>query len=231
VSTLDVSRRPAALPTVTIRRAGEHDRPALAQMFARCTPQTRYRRFHGHVNVLPARYLTEALSGSPDHLALVAVVAAGPRESSTEGFMVGFTEGSIAALASCRTDARGVGDLGVLVEDGWQRLGIGAALLREIAGYATSAGIGVFTAQVLAEQSWILRMLTAFGSCESLTTRGVLEVTVTASGRTRRQGPGQSLLARDAPEEVLPATPEALRDLAGRLRQDGGGQVKQQRAV
>jgi GNAT superfamily N-acetyltransferase len=177
VSTLDVSRRPAALPTVTIRRASERDRSALAEMFGRCTTQTRYRRFHGQVNVLPARYLTEALSGRPDHLALVAVVAAGRRESSTEG--------SVVALASCRTDARGVGDLGVLVEDGWQRLGIGAALLREIAGYATSTGIGVFTAQVLAEQSWILRMLTAYGSCESVIRRGVLDVTVTASGRRR----------------------------------------------
>lgn len=181
MSTLDTARRPAALPKMTIRQAGERDRAALAEMFARCTTQTRYRRFHGHVNVLPARYLTEALSGRPDHLALVAVVAAGPREGSTEGL----TEGSIVALASCRTDARGVGDLGVLVEDGWQRLGIGAALLREIAGYATSTGIGVFTAQVLAEQSWILRLLTAYGSCASVTRRGVLDVTVTASGRTR----------------------------------------------
>ena len=174
MSSLDVARRPAARSAVTIRRAGERDRAALAEMFARCTTQTRYRRFHGHVNALPARYLTEALSGSPDHLALVAVVASGPRES--------FTEGAIVALASCRTVATGLGDLGVLVEDGWQRVGIGAALLREIAGYATRAGIGVFTAQVLAEQSWILRLLTAYGSCESVTKSGVLEVTVTASG-------------------------------------------------
>jgi GNAT superfamily N-acetyltransferase len=176
VSTLEA--QPAAtLPTITIRRAGERDRTALAEMFARCTTQTRYRRFHGHVNVLPARYLTEALSGSPDHLALVAVVASGPRESCPEG--------SIVALASCRTEADGVGDLGVLVEDGWQRLGIGAALLREIAEYATTAGIGVLTAQVLAEQSWIPRLLSALGRCESVTARGVLDVTVTASGRTR----------------------------------------------
>lgn len=177
MSTLTVTLPTPALPNITIRRAGERDRTALAEMFARCTPQTRYRRFHGHVNVLPARYLNEALSQSPDHLALVAVVAAGPRES--------FTEGSIVALASCRTDASGAGDLGVLVEDGCQRLGIGAALLREIAGYAASTGIDVFTAQVLAEQSWILRLLTAYGRCESVTSRGVLDVTVTASGTTR----------------------------------------------
>jgi GNAT superfamily N-acetyltransferase len=172
----------AALPKITIRRARERDRAALAEMFARCTAQTRYRRFHGHVNVLPARYLTEALSGRPDHLALVAVAGAGPRASCTEGYIV--------ALASCRTGAGGAGDLGVLVEDDWQRLGIGAALLRAIAEHAAATGIGVFTAQILAEQSWILRLLAAFGRCESVTTRGVLEVRVTVSGSVEHRGPG-----------------------------------------
>jgi GNAT superfamily N-acetyltransferase len=166
VSTLDLARPPAAMPAVTIRRASECDREALAEMFKRCTAQTRYRRFHGHVNVLPARYLAEALSRNPAHLALVAVISAGPKE------------GPVVALASCRTIALGVGDLGVLVEDEWQRLGIGTALLREIAGYASSAGIGALSAQVLAEQSWIVRLLASFGSCESVTKRGVLEVTV-----------------------------------------------------
>jgi GNAT superfamily N-acetyltransferase len=178
VSALDVATLPA-LPEVTIRRAAEHDRAALAQMFARCTTQTRYRRFHGHVNVLPARYLNEALSRHPDHLALVALTT-----GRGEGCPEGFPAASIVALASCRTDARGAGDLGVLIEDGWQRLGLGAALLREIARYAASTGIGVLTAQVLAEQSWILRLLAPYGRCESVTRSGVLEVTVTAAGRT-----------------------------------------------
>jgi len=172
VSTLDLAP-PASDTTVTIRRAGERDRAALAQMFARCTNQTRYRRFHGHVNVLPARYLDEALSGRPVHLALVAVVSSGS------------ADGAVVALASCRVDAEGVADLGILVEDGWQRLGIGSALLGEMAAHASQTGIGRFTAQVLAEQSWILRLLASFGRCESVTTHGVLDVTVRLSGRTR----------------------------------------------
>lgn len=177
MSTLDLARHPSGSPAsaaavVTMRRAGECDRAALAEMFARCTLQTRYRRFHGHVNVLPARYLDEALSGSPAHLALVAVASSGS------------ADGAIVALASCRVDAQGVADLGVLVEDGWQRLGIGGALLREIAAHAGRTGIGMLTAQVLAEQAWILRLLASHGSCESVTKRGVLDVTVRLSGRT-----------------------------------------------
>jgi GNAT superfamily N-acetyltransferase len=178
VSTLDLAAHASAsAPAVAIRRAGERDRAALAQMFARCTVQTRYRRFHGHVNVLPARYLDEALSGSPAHLALVAVISAGS------------ADGAIVALASCRAEAQGAADLGVLVEDGWQRQGIGDALLREIAAHASRTGIGMLTAQVLAEQSWILRLLSAYGSCESVTTQGVLDVTVRLSPKSPRDRP------------------------------------------
>lgn len=181
MSTLDLAPLSSAscaspsdtLPAVAIRRAGERDRAALTQMFARCTAQTRYRRFHGHVKVLPARYLDEALSGTPAHVALVAVPSSGP------------ANGAIVALASCRVVAQGVADLGVLVEDGWQRFGIGAALLREIAAHASRAGIGMLTAQVLAEQSWILRLLASYGSSESVTKQGVLDVTVQLTGRTR----------------------------------------------
>ena len=202
MSTLDLAGQPAALQgVVVIRRARECDRAALAEMFARCAVQTRYRRFHGHVNVLPARYLDEALSGAADHLGLVAAVAADPGDGSGDGSEDGSGDGpeagpeagpgdaSIVALASCRTVAPRVADIGVLVEDGWQRLGIGNALLREIAGHANRDGIDVLTAQILAEQSWIVRLLGAYGSCESTTSHGVLEVTlrlgVTHGGRTR----------------------------------------------
>ena len=151
-----------------IRRAGECDGAALAEMFARCTAATRYRRFHGHVNVLPARYLAEALSGRADHFALVAVAA---RQAA----------GAIVALASCRTVSPGTAELGILVEDGWQRLGLGAALLREMAAHARRHGIGLLTAQLLAEQSWILQLLGPYGRCESVTSHGVLDVTVRLS--------------------------------------------------
>lgn len=156
--------------TVTLRRAAECDRTALARMFARCSPQTRYRRFHGHVNVLPRRYLTEALSGSPVHFALVA---ADPGADAGDG--------PVVALASCRGVAEGAAEVGLLVEDAWQRFGIGGALLREIVGYAHRNGFRLLKAQILAEQSWIIRVLGAYGDCEAVTTHGVLDVTLRLS--------------------------------------------------
>ncbi len=154
----------AAGSAVHVRRAAERDRAALAGMFARCTGETRYRRFHGHVSVLPQRYLTEALSGSPVHFALVAIADDGS------------DDGAVVALASCRTERADVAELGVLVEDAWQRLGIGGLLLREIAGYASRAGLTTLKAQILAEQSWIIRALRRYGTCEAARVRDMFDV-------------------------------------------------------
>jgi GNAT superfamily N-acetyltransferase len=193
MTTLDLAAGADAVPAaVTIRRARECDRAALARMFARCTVQTRYHRFHGFVNALPARYLAEALAGGADHLALVAAVAddadAGNADADADDADDagdGDADRSIVALASCRTVTAGAAEIGVLVEDRWQRLGLGAALLREIAGHARRHAIGVLTARLLAEQAWILRVLGAYGRCESVASQGVLEVAV----RLRPPGP------------------------------------------
>jgi GNAT superfamily N-acetyltransferase len=167
----------SAGPAVHVRRAAERDRTAIAAMFARCTGETRYRRFHGHVNVFPQRYLTEALSGSPAHFALVVIA-----DDGSDG-------GSVVALASCRTQSPGVAELGVLVEDAWQRLGIGGLLLTEVAGYASRAGLTTLKAQILAEQSWIIRVLCRYGPCETARARDVLDVTLSIAASSSRVGP------------------------------------------
>ena len=64
--------RPGTERVVRVRRAEGSDREALARMFDRCAPSTRYSRFHGPVKAIPERYLAEALSSSPFHYALVA---------------------------------------------------------------------------------------------------------------------------------------------------------------
>src|SRR6202012_4684365 len=64
--------RPGSAGLVRVRRATTADREPLRRMFERCSPDTRYRRFHAPVKAIPARYLTEALSGSAFHYALVA---------------------------------------------------------------------------------------------------------------------------------------------------------------
>jgi GNAT superfamily N-acetyltransferase len=161
---------PGACDPVRLRRAIESDREPLLEMFARCSGETRYLRFHGHVNVFPQRYLSEAVSGSPAHYALVG--RPDPHHV-TPGADV------IVALASCRTVAEGVAELGFLVEDAYQRQGIGGRLLRELVGYADGIGLRVLQAQVLAEQAWIAKVLRRYGHCHvAHRSYGTLEVTI-----------------------------------------------------
>jgi GNAT superfamily N-acetyltransferase len=160
-----------------VRRAAAGDRPALERMLARCTGETRYRRFHGYVNLFPEPYLTEALSGSPLHFALVACAAAGEIDDTVVDDTV--VDDTLVALASCRAVAEGVAELGVLVEDAWQRHGVGAQLFREIVGYASRTGLRALQAQVLGDQSWIVGVLRRYGPCEVVAARGTLTMTLT----------------------------------------------------
>lgn len=162
-----LAMEPVTAGTCAVRRAAAGDRQALERMLERCTGQTRYRRFHGPVKVFPERYLTEALSGSSLHFALVACLADNAAQDET-----------VVALASCRAVDEGVAELGILVEDKWQRHGIGNYLLREIVAYAARTGLRALQAQVLAEQSWIVGLLRRYGSCTIAGAGQALHVTV-----------------------------------------------------
>jgi GNAT superfamily N-acetyltransferase len=155
----------------SVRRATAGDRPALERMLARCTGQTRYRRFHGPVNVFPERYLTEALCGSPLHFALVAHVADDVDDATV-------ADGTVVALASCRAVGEGVAELGILIEDEWQRRGLGGHLLAEIVAYAHRTGLRALQAQILAEQPWIVGLLGRHGTCTTAGAGQVLHVTL-----------------------------------------------------
>jgi GNAT superfamily N-acetyltransferase len=119
---------------VHIRHADVDDRLDLADMMLRCSPETRYRRFHGFLDSFPEPYFSGALAGSPDHVALIAE-----------------TPKKIVALASSVR-----GELGILVEDPYQRQGIGTRLLETLIDFS---GHGLFRASVLPDQTWILPFL------------------------------------------------------------------------
>ena len=168
---------------VSVRPAEAADGAALRAMFDRCTPSTRYRRFHGPVKSLPERYLADALSGSPFHYALVACPEpvkdrdSGPGPAPNRPSAPG--GGAIVALASCRTVDEGAAELGVLIEDAWQRRGLGTGLIGDLAAHAANVGLRVLEAQLLAEQAWIASLLRPHGDCRLRSTwSGVLEVSV-----------------------------------------------------
>ena len=122
---------------------------------------TRSLRFHAPLRSFPEPYLTEALSGHPEHLALVAA-----------------TPAAIVALASCRAVAGSTAELAVLVEDTRQRQGIGARLLKRLIEHADRSGLRTLRATLLTEQEWVVRPLRTYGTCTAVMSKGVLEVTV-----------------------------------------------------
>jgi GNAT superfamily N-acetyltransferase len=174
---------PGRAAQVSVRRAGTSDREALGRMFDRCTLSTRYRRFHGPVKTIPERYLADALSGGAFHYALVAWHDATPQTGEAPGDApagaAGASPGVAVALASCRIVAEGAAELGILIEDGWQRTGLGTRLLRDLVDHARRVGVRVLEAQLLAEQAWIASLLRPYGACRlHWTGGGVLNVTV-----------------------------------------------------
>ena len=88
-------------------------------------------------------------------------------------------DGTVVALASCRAVDEGVAELGILVEDEWQRRGVGGDLLGEIVAYAARTGLRALQAQVLAEQPWIVGLLRRHGTCRVAGAGPALHVTLT----------------------------------------------------
>ena len=172
MSAVDASPASVAAGTCSVRRAAAGDRPALERMLARCTGQSRYRRFHGPVSVFPERYLTEALSGSPLHFALVAYR---DEDAAGDGPVA---DSAVVALASCRATGEGVAELGILVEDEWQHRGVGGHLLAQIVAYAHRTGLRALQVQVLADQPWIVGLLRRHGTCTTAGAGQALHVTL-----------------------------------------------------
>lgn len=171
--------RTGAVPAL---RAGViTDAGALAAMHERCSAETLYRRYHAPVARLSprmARALLEPAGGASLMLTVGdEVVAAGmfsPDPASEE-----------PATA----------ELGLLVEDTWQRRGLGARLLRALAEEAARAGLETLVCQVLPENDAVLRTVARAGlQAHGCFVDGVVQYRVplgslrAPDGRRRRRG-------------------------------------------
>jgi GNAT superfamily N-acetyltransferase len=130
----------AVMTTAQVRvdRLRPDDGPALAAMFERCSQDTIVGRFFTGLRELPRRYLEGAVAGPPaQHDALVLRYADGL---------------DIAGLASFVADLNSPlpsGELGVLIEDDWQRRGYGTELVATLLDQATERGVEELTVAVL----------------------------------------------------------------------------------
>lgn len=134
---------------IAIRPLEPDDRTALAEGFARLSPESRYRRFFGPMAQLRERdldYLTRV--DHHDHEALVATDAA-------TGDGVG-----VARYVRIGPD---VAEPAIVVADDWQGRGVGRHLLEALAERAQAEGVHRFEAPVLATNDEAIRLLEHLG--------------------------------------------------------------------
>ena len=121
-------------PLLLVRQCLPSDADRLRELFGRCSPSTRYQRFHAGLREIPAAYLRQVLAGDLDvHDALVVEVR---RPDPRGGSLV-----AIGSAARVPSDRGATVEVAVLVEDGWQRRGIGTSLLLGLVARAGRRGV------------------------------------------------------------------------------------------
>ncbi|GAB2744287.1 GNAT family N-acetyltransferase [Nocardioides pakistanensis] len=129
--------RSEAGASVTLRRGRIEDVDALVAMHARCSAQTVYRRYHAPVPHLSPR-LARALLAPRRGLSMVATVG----DEVVGVGLVAFEDETA--------------DLGIMVEDRWQRQGYGTRLLRALAEAAAGQGVQTITCLVQPDNPAVL---------------------------------------------------------------------------
>ena len=124
-----------------LRSPASGDLPRITAMWERCSLATRMARFHAPVRDIPASYLETVLSDPSASLVAVSGRA-----------------GAVAALASL-VSGGGSAELGVLVEDAWQRHGIGRNLVAHLIAAAPARQITELTACVLTRNGAVADLL------------------------------------------------------------------------
>ncbi|QMU76224.1 GNAT family N-acetyltransferase [Streptacidiphilus sp. PB12-B1b] len=129
---------------LTVRRADPSDRQAALALHERCSTRTLRLRYHGPVGDAD-RYIGHLLE---------------PRYGQTLTVETG--DGDLVALAHLMWDD-GSAEIAVLVEDAWQRRGLGAELVRRLAELARDAGIGEVYAVTTSSNTGMVATLRRLG--------------------------------------------------------------------
>jgi GNAT superfamily N-acetyltransferase len=158
-----------------IRALRPADRAELLAAFERTGEETRYRRFFAPKRTFSEREIEFFLDVDfVSHVALAAVLEDGERQMIVGGGRYVLSEPGRAEVAFA-------------VDDLHQKLGIGTLLMRHLVAIAREMGIGEFVAEVLPENTPMLKVFQRCGL--AMTTRreaGVVHVTLDLT----RRGPG-----------------------------------------
>jgi acyl-CoA hydrolase len=154
---------------VLLRPIKPDDEPLIREMFYKFSEQTVYLRYHGQLKSMPHNKLQVFCNIDYDtEMALVAQIG----ESDDQ---------EIIGVARYMTDAgKGSAELAFVVGDDWQRQGLGTKMCHRLMEVAQEEGIRKFTADVLAENSGMLKIFHRSGmNVETSSEEGVVHVVMT----------------------------------------------------
>jgi GNAT superfamily N-acetyltransferase len=146
------------------------DLPDVLAMVARCSRATLFRRFHGFTDGLA--YTTRALQRHDD------------------GTLVAWCGSTCVGMANLIVGEDCVAHLGVLVEDSWQRHGVGSWLIGAMLDRARAQGVTTVHADVLSDARYLLQVLRRFGSMTVEMGRGAFSAEI-ALGQCSPRHPGE----------------------------------------
>jgi GNAT superfamily N-acetyltransferase len=138
------SAPPRGVAEVTFLRPAASDTQAVLAMLGRCSRASLFHRFHGFTDG-------------------VAYFAALLRDSPANETLLAWSGSACVGVATLGVSAAGIVDLGVLVEDAWQRRGIGTRLVTSLLDSARAKGVATVHADVLVDDVFILRTLRGIG--------------------------------------------------------------------
>ncbi|GIF74787.1 GNAT family N-acetyltransferase [Asanoa siamensis] len=157
---------------LVLRPAAPDDGPAVTAMHERCSPDTRRRRYLTAADVPGPAQLARLL----DPTRVRTLLAVAPGAGSVVGMATVVVEGSLAELS-------------VVVEDGWQRRGVGTALVRRAFAHAERLGCAAVLAHTAADNPGMVRTLLRLGHAVPVRRDGaVASVTVPLRDRTTASG-------------------------------------------
>ncbi|SES00054.1 GNAT family N-acetyltransferase [Actinokineospora terrae] len=131
---------------IVLRPGTPADAEAVADLHARCSAKTLFTRYHAGMRALPRRWLHRLLQ---------------PPRGTTLLAMCGTRVVGIGQVI--RTADPAEAEISVLVEDGWQRQGLGAAMIGRLGSLARATGHDRLVAWCLPAEAGFVRAATASG--------------------------------------------------------------------
>ena len=132
---------------VQLRPIRPDDAPGLIDLCGRLSPQTLYQRFFTVRRLRPEDAAALSRVDGHERMAIVA-----ERDTGQRSELVGVARYALAG--EDRTP-----DVGLVVEDAWQGLGLGSILLTEIMRRGEEQGFSTFHAEILADNAGMRRLL------------------------------------------------------------------------